>query len=720
MKKRISLILAIIMVATIAIAALPISASAMTAPTEPTIAGAPTDIVATITVEGDTPVNITRAEFTTKFASKGSITNAAPYKGANYTVEILRDIDAGEDELRFYVSAGCTATLKGTPKGDGTNTVLMGSNSGNPVVRFNGPTDGTINVQNLDLYTTKSALLQYYDGVVVNITDSNWTGKCGIRPTGAGTINVKSGTKIIVKDEAVYTDNYGKNSQSANAFTVEAGAEIGRASDDTARTVIDVSYPAKNDNFVITINGGKVNGTIKMSKGILNLTSGTLNGDYNVSNDVMVEKADAFVIDKTAIVTTTPFTLDESVPTITGGANDIVAEVYVTGETTPKLQVKRSEFATFFSHRNANKLTTEASLMDKNITIKILMDIDVGEVELAFIAYPGKTVTVEGNNKTLLGYDANNPVMRFKSASDKGNFVVNNLTIFGARASALQYYGNLKITFNNSTIHSFKHTAIWPTSSGAEAVLTIATGSTVSSGGCAINAAGTAGNIIIIEEGAKVISTGSTAISVGSPTDIEVYGEIVCETDNGFALKVKAEAAGGLLTVDGGKITGDVEFAPMYYVDLVAGEIDGEVTFPDAEENKPGVITIAPEFIIAGETNIAAPGEENNGSDNTTTDAQGGNDDPAGEGTTTDAQGGSNDPEGTTTATEGGNDDPAGEGTTTVADETTTEATPGETTPDAPAAEGGCAGCAAGDGATAAIALAIAMAAAVAIIVKRK
>ena len=85
-------------------------------------------------------------------------------------------------------------------------------------------------------------------------------------------------------------------------------------------------------------------------------------------------------------------------------------------------------------------------------------------------------------------------------------------------------------------------------------------------------------------------------------------------------------------------------------------------------------------------------------------------------------------PEGTTETLEGEETTPSDEGTTAIPDEDVTTAAPDTTTaaPDvtteAPAdvEEGGCAGCGEGDGATAAIALAIAMAAAVAIVVKKK
>ena len=135
------------------------------------------------------------------------------------------------------------------------------------------------------------------------------------------------------------------------------------------------------------------------------------------------------------------------------------------------------------------------------------------------------------------------------------------------------------------------------------------------------------------------------------------------------------------------------------------GEPNTEVTSPieDLEIGLPEIITEAP-------TTTTAPDDEED--DATTTTASEDEEDDV---TTTKASDEEDDEEDDETTPADEEDD-----VTTATPDNTTAAPDVTTAAPATDAEGGCAGCAAGDGATAAIALVVAMAAAVAIIVKRK
>ena len=692
MKKRLSLILAVIMMATLICSVIPFSAAAAELPAAPEIAeGSADDIVAKIyTEDGQNLKQIKRSEFATTFANGSSIAQSAPYVGANYTVEILADINFGEEDavkLRFNAAAGTTATIK-SAKADGTHAVLYGTAGGDPMLRAGNA--GTIVFEKVDIYVITGNLLQPYDGCVVDIVDCNWTstqsgGDRGIRPSGSATVNVK-GSSYLISKSPVFSDGWATDGSKTNTFTVETGATVAIAGGDTGKTAIQLAGPGTTVN----INGGTVLGSITAVKGTVNLNAGLLNGNANIESAVAYTKADAFVIDASDVVITTPWEAPEGVPSVSGAATDVVAKVYVGSSTTAALEIKRSEYATKFVDGNNNVLLTDANLQNQDITIEFLADVDVGEVQTAFYVYPGKTVTVKGNNKVLLGYNNGNPVVRFRSQADGGNIEINDLTIFGARASCIQYYGNLIIDLNNTTVQSYNHTAIWPTGTGAYAVLNLNEGTTVKSGGCGINAAGTAGNQIFVNAGAKVISTGSAAIALGSAGDIYIKGEVINESENGLALNVKEAALGGFIEVDGGKIIGDCEIADLVFMDLKAGSIEGEfATQAEGDE----YIKFYPGFVLNG---VAFAG----GSEETTT---------APEETTTA-------PEGETTTTA-----PEGETTTTAPadDQTTVPAGDDVTTAGDGAAAGGCAGC--NDaGAGAAIAIAVAMFAAAAIVIKKK
>ena len=228
---------------------------------------------------------------------------------------------------------------------------------------------------------------------------------------------------------------------------------------------------------------------------------------------------------------------------------------------------------------------------------------------------------------------------------------------------------------------------------------------------------------------------------------IVAYNGINYALDNPYTLEGQTTAPDvSSFTVNETK-TAELRAASGVTVNYTVGEPNTAVTTPFTEFDYPTLQTPGSDTTTTagGDTTTATPAGDNTTAGGDTTTAPPAGDNTTAGGDATEAPAGDNTTAGgdTTTATPAGDNTtaggdateaPAGDNTTAGGDATeapagdnttaggdTTTAAPDVTTA-APAtdAEGGCAGCAEGDGATAAIALAIAMAAAVAIIVKRK
>ncbi len=729
MKKKLSLILAIIMVAAVVCTAIPFAVSAES----------DSDVVAKISVNGGAETNITRGEFKDKFADNADTnltkTGAFSGEGKNVLIKILMDIDVGENQLGFYPGNGSTITVDGDPNNTGTNAKLIGSNTANPTIRVrssgSGITDdtigGTIIFQNFDYNKTANNFMQYYGYPKIEINDSHWTGVGSIQLSGTGgIINVNDGS-VLESSGSLFADSW-SGTTSKNVINVNTGATV-KHSSNPSKNVVELTQAHPNHTF--NVNGGTVIGGITLADGAINLNSGSHTG--LITGNVTATVAPGFVLDDAGITTPPPYVPDgDGMPEITGDPNDIVIEIYVGDSTTNPIQIMRSEVTTKLANsRGTNILCANADLLDQDIRVEVLYDIDLGEKSINFYVNPGRTLTVNGNDHVIMGYEEGLPVMRANSVTANragGDVVFNELDIYNPRSSVFQYYTNGQVDINDCEWTSVQHCCIWGTDTGDASVLNINEGSVIEGGWVAVQYSGGGSNTgatININEGATVIGEGGKVVAIqpsGNPLPTEmagvylnVYGDITSTADNGTAIHVADAAIGTIIMVDGGNIKGTVSLADYVTITLASGSIEGDLAF-DTEDDE--YVDIAGSFIVNGEawdpTDTGNDGGDagNDGNDGATT---GDNNATTGDNNATTGDGSSEGTEGAN-----GTNGAAGTngGSSVDAPDSGNSGEDGDDTTAAPDIAGGCAGC--GGTEAAFILLALISAAAAVVVIKKK
>ncbi len=699
MKKRISLILAIVMIAAVFATAIPFVAFAEESPD---------DIVAEVWVEGasSAAIQIKRSEFASKFATQDT-NNASIAEGVignNVTIKILMDIDVGDGQCRFLASEGKTLVIDGDPDGDGTNAKITGSNGGSPAIRAHGAGADKSKVifKNLDYDKTGNNLFQHY-AVAVELVNCNWNSitQDGFCPSNSGTVTLKSGTTVSAAGNAIY-GNWGVDGGNENnTFIIESGATLKALGDNAV-----ISVPAGTNGSVmnIEVNGGTVEGNITAKFGLVKLQSGSLTGELVDCANGVVNVFKGFVVNgvantdgldpDTEVTTPEPevTTPDPSVPTApTGNPDDIVVEIYETGTTTVLASVKRSEFVTKFAVNSQDILIQDPTLSGKNLTIEFKHDVTIpdSDNQCGMSAAVDQVITIKGNGHLVYGGKGGNPVMRFYGA---GTFDITNLDFYHQGGSCAQFYNNVKMILNDCEWTTPDHYGFFLT--GACSV-ELNEGTVISGGTYGIWNQSNADNTITINTGATVKSS-KAAIAFNANADNFTLnlkgGSIICEGEGGAAINVPASNALNFFTVDSGSIKGDILLAVgnNLVLTLNAGSIEGAFVY----EETGAIVLIKDGFVINGVAYVAPADTTTDGGETTTEDPN-------------------------TTTTDGGEDETTPSTTTTDGGEDVT--TPSVTTPDAttppPAADEGCAGC--GGIAIAAQLVALICAAAVVIIKKK-
>ena len=235
----------------------------------------PDDVVAKVVLEDGTELlDITRAEFTTKFLNGGgdNLTTTA-LKGQNYTIKILTDIDVGDAQLGFTVAANQTITIDGDPMGTGINATITGKQNANPIFRIHGA-DGVVTFKNL-VYTNTSTLMQVYTAAAtINLDNCQWTSTArGIAVNGgsASTINVNAGTVLTSTGAAVLFTDWGWTNCTVN---VAEGASL-------VGTTL-VSNHANTTGMKLIVDGGLLVGSITAEDGMFFFNTGKMEGDFIV------------------------------------------------------------------------------------------------------------------------------------------------------------------------------------------------------------------------------------------------------------------------------------------------------------------------------------------------------------------------------------------------------------------------------------------------------
>ncbi len=288
MKKRISLIIAIVMIAAVFATAIPFAAFA---------AESPDDIVAELWVEGESTAayRVKRSEFAEKFkyvseetpnlaVTEGNITAIEAAKGHNFTVKLLMDVDVETALCTIYTANGITVTFDGDADGDGVRAVLAGSNGERPSINADSilaieNDGGKVIFKNFDYMKLVNNLFQYFNWTNVEVENCFWmaadSAGYGICPADNGSITLKNGAVIEAGKYAFY-GNWGVDGAKTNTITLEAGSSI------TSGTVVNIAAGKPEANMNIILNGGEINGKMAFRCATFTMNSGTVNGKVDV------------------------------------------------------------------------------------------------------------------------------------------------------------------------------------------------------------------------------------------------------------------------------------------------------------------------------------------------------------------------------------------------------------------------------------------------------
>ena len=337
MRKSISLILAIVMIAMV-FATIPFTAFAAD---ETTTQPSDEDIVAEVWVEGaeSAAAQIKRSEFVANFVSGANhILKKEGILGNNVTVKLLKDVDVGTGQIYFYVPEGKTITVDGDADGDGVNSKLTGSNDQNPSVRVDSPDSkanaGAVIFDSFDYDKTVNNMLQYYRNTTIELVNCNWTSGGNVfAPSNNGIITVKGNTTLSAKGNVVFA-NWGVDGTEVNTFNFEAGTTL-----IATGTAPAINIPAKTGStceITVNVNGATIFGNITAKFGTVNLTAGTLVGKLEADEGVATV-AEGFKHIESAAATigdTIYVTLDEAFAAAAAATADVTVKVLTDGEVT--------------------------------------------------------------------------------------------------------------------------------------------------------------------------------------------------------------------------------------------------------------------------------------------------------------------------------------------------------------------------------------------------
>lgn len=384
MKKRFSLLLAIVMVIAMVLPMLPMLSV-------PTVAAESAgDIVAEIYVEDATTpaVTIKRSEFATLLpqnsASNIFKTNDA-IKGKNVTFKFVSDMNFDSDvQIEFVATAGKTVTV------DGNGHTLTKTAGGSPLIRVRtqGTAGGTVTFKNLN-YNCSTTLVQYYGSQTINIENCVWVntaaGGRGIANNGAAAgsvVNLKSGSVLVSASNAAIDTAWGGTEVAT--WNVETGSVL--MTNNGTGNVINNTHAG----LTVNVNGGAIIGNVKSTAGTVNLNSGYMSGTATGAT-----VAEGFVQNAVAGVGAKGYTtIDAALAAVTASATD--ATVVVAKDATIKAGV------TFTTTKNI----TIKGYNDPTITIA--KDDGTGVGNVFVLNGAGMTLTLDGVNLTGNAAGSNN------------------------------------------------------------------------------------------------------------------------------------------------------------------------------------------------------------------------------------------------------------------------------------------------------------------------
>ena len=274
---------------------------------------------------------------------------------------------------------------------------------------------------------------------------------------------------------------------------------------------------------------------------------------------------------------------------------DIVAELYLAGTETPVIQVMRKDFVASFANAGNDLLSSDPRVQGADVTIEILRDINVGNNQCRFWATLGKTVTVNGNGHTVYGEVGGNPIFRYNSSTGGGAVVINDLDLYNKSGSLIQYYNGVEVTLNNCDWTSETHMGAYLTGFGTLNLVN----STFTTASHTINGqtGNTSGNIINIDEDSALICTGAGKtinLEKSEFTTINIAGEVKHTAEGGVAVFQAEGRMTNIVAAVNKKVAEAVTAGAIEGIEIIEKVVSDETT-PDVTTPEPDVDVTTPE-----------------------------------------------------------------------------------------------------------------------------
>lgn len=524
MKKKISLILAFVFlfVAALPITQIPISVSAATAE----------DADFKMTAPDGTVTYHNASEFT------GSSSTNPTYKYCSgtgtTTLEMLRNVTHGAN---FWIF-GNVVLNGGNDKNSfvytytGTDYAFCTASNSSTGLGHAKPADSelrTAKIINLTLvgkHDTSTGVsgiagcLKFYNSILHLGEGNNFTSENLIllTPTEHGKFIISGGTYTTSTDKNLFEIG-GDRTSNGKTYYSTVNAEIRGGTFTSIGDTVSIRFNGSSKNSTsITISGGVFHtaryNTVKIENGTLNVTGGEFYGDIvgkanttiNVSTKLpqgIIAKGDGKI----------------NVSSSSNIKNPIVAELYIENSTTPYMRLTRSDLVYYFAQASdTNVFGYDKNVFGKNSRVEFIDNVYTYRAQLNIQANKGKTVTVNGNGKTIFGHTSMNPILRAHGYNNGGKVIFNQLHLNNEGASCFQFYNSITVDVNACHWYAPNHRPIYPTNAGT---VNLNDGTVIRGGQSAIYfdiQYDTLSAVINVNSGASVIALNDQAIvfSAGS------------------------------------------------------------------------------------------------------------------------------------------------------------------------------------------------------------
>ncbi len=254
--------------------------------------------------------------------------------------------------------------------------------------------------------------------------------------------------------------------------------------------------------------------------------------------------------------------------------NNVVAEIYIENKTVPYMKVSRSDFENLFSYRGDNIFKNDVYLQSVDIRVEILDNIKIGDTELALYVGAGKDIELNGNGYAVIGDRSNDPVFRFRSLSEGGNFEINDLYLKNKKASCFSAYDGVTLDLNRCFFEAPNHRVAVLTDS---CTLNLNDGVYFSGVMGIYSESAKENNVNVASEAAIFGNRTAVYIKKGNSFEMNIHGVVKTSFPDGACISILNSLGDVNINVDGGYLRGDIVSSTTANLNFNAGKLYGSV-----------------------------------------------------------------------------------------------------------------------------------------------